>query len=280
MGIPTVVGLLELNRERGLHAVSITAADEDDFFLTKARELGLENSIASANWHGEDSPYLNLNKTTGPTYVFVISRCGGVVWRGDPSTKLDEFLEAVQDALAVPAAPALPGSLREELSKAVTLYVGRDYEKARAKAERLRSKNARKKSAEARGIVVDAEKLIGLIDQHLADLVQRLQASCAEQSAEAIASSYRDLSLEFPKSEATEQARDRLEGFGDDLIERVEGWRIWLELAAERPPLFPGRREKAEKRYAAKLKSYVKKRSEGPGAELAREWLDVYAKSK
>ena len=59
------MGLLRENRGRGLRVVSITAADEEEVFLDVGRERGLEHSVASAGWYGEDSPYLNLNETAG-----------------------------------------------------------------------------------------------------------------------------------------------------------------------------------------------------------------------
>ena len=54
----------------------------------------------------------------------------------------------------------------------------------------------------------------------------------------------------------------------------VEAWEEWLELAAERPALFPAVEGKPEARYAKRLAKWLGDRTEGPGVARARGWLE------
>lgn len=79
-----------------------------------------------------------------------------------------------------------------------------------------------------------------------------------------------------PKSEAASAIEDRLEA-DPELAASVEAWAAWLEVERSRPPAFPERAEKAEKRFARTLEKYLKKNTEGPGRARARTWLERYA---
>ncbi len=270
--------LVKLHASDGLKAVAFTAADEEDLFLSKARELGVEYSIGSVNWRGEDSPYLNLNQTPGPTYVFVVGRTGGVLWRGDHGTKTEEFLEAVQAALAEPIAPGLPATVPPALADAARLYVERDYAKAGAAAEKVRAKHGKKKGPEAEAVAAEASALAELVAKHLAGITQELERAWSDADAEAIARAHRALLADFPKSGEAKDAAKRLSGAKPeaDLHSAIQAWLAWLELAETRPALFPARRGKAEKRFASKLESYLKKNADGPGSETATRWLETW----
>ena len=278
VGIPTVVELVGLREADGLLAVALTAADEENEFLSKARELGVDYSIGSVNWRGEDSPYLNLNETPGPTYVFVIGRTGGVLWRGDHGTKSDEFLAAVRSALAEPVGPALPALLSPELEDAVRAYVGRNYAKARAAAERVHGKHRKKKGAEAEAIAAEARALVDLVAGHLAALAEELDQAWSDADAKPIVSAHRTLAADFPRSREAKDAAKRLKAAKGqaELHTAIQAWTEWLDLRDRRPALFPTRKEKASKRFASRLRSYLKQRPGGPGAGTATAWLEAW----
>lgn len=274
------MGVLRENREHGLRAISITAADEDEMYLDAAKARGLGHTIASANWFGQDSPYLNLNETAGPTYAFVIGRSGGVVWAGNHAKDQDAFLEALREALAAPAAPALPPSLDGGLDDAVRAYVERDFPRAEKIARKIAARHRKKKDPASQELAAQAERLATLVTRHHDALAAPFVDSADDSAtAEDIARSYLGLLADFPKAEATRRAEKWIAG-RDAGRDEVRAHIAWLELAAQRPPLFTSRFEKPEKRYARKLESYLKKNPAGPGAPTASAWLEARARAR
>ena len=63
----------------------------------------------------------------------------------------------------------------------------------------------------------------------------------------------------------------------EELAAAVAAWSVWLELEQSRPPSFPERHEKPEKRFSKDLEKYLKKNDAGPGSETAKAWLERYA---
>ena len=274
------MGLLKENRDHGLRVLSITAAAADNLWLDAAKERELLHSIASAGWNGETSPYLNMNKTAGPTYAFVIGRSGGILWAGNHAKDNEEFLEAVRLALAEPPTPALPATLGEELEDAVRAYVERDFQKAESAATKVARKLGKKKDEASLATAAQAEALSGLVAEHLATLsAPFINEGEGEFTSEGIAILYRAIVADFPKSEQRKLADKWIE-VEDPLREEVRAQLAWLELRDERPPLFTTRFEKDEKRYAKKLQSYLKKNPDGFGAETVQGWLDARAANK
>ena len=61
------------------------------------------------------------------------------------------------------------------------------------------------------------------------------------------------------------------------LAASVAAWSGWLELELARPPSFPERHEKLEKKYSRSLEKYLKRNAGGPGSKTAEAWLERYA---
>ena len=152
VALPLVKRIRASNSTDELRIVSLTGligSDDDDTPGLKAIELGFDHAVALTDMFGDWTPYLNLNRMPGLTYAYVVGRAGGVVWKGDPSRKDDEFLDAVREALAAPRVRALPEGEDEELTDAISAYVEADYAKARKLAAKLGRRFGKKKGAEA-----------------------------------------------------------------------------------------------------------------------------------
>jgi hypothetical protein len=254
-------------------------SDEDETPGIKARELGIEHAVAVTGMYGEYSPYLNMSHMPGLTFVYIVGREGGIVWKGDPSRDTDEFLEALAAALSGPRmrpVPEIPGEAAgEELADARIAYVTGDLAKARKLAEKAASKFAKKKGEEAAAIAGGATALVEAVDGTLADLTLAFDTALESGDPEATCQALRDIQRAFPRSEASSAAEDAL-GANEELAASVAAWSAWLELAETRPPSFPARHEKLEKRYAKDLEKYLKKTADGPGGETAKAWLERY----
>jgi hypothetical protein len=279
VAVPLVKRLRTANSIDELRIVSLTGmivADEEETPGIKARELGIEHAVGVAGMFGERSPYLNMNKMPGLTYAYVIARSGGVAWKGDPSREIDEFLEALQEALAAPRGRAVPEGKQEELADAVAEYVTGDLAKARKLADKVGVRFGKKKGEEAAAIAERARALVEAVDGTLEDLSSAFDVALEAADAESTARSLSGLRATFPKSDQLSAATDRLRA-NAELSTSVDAWSAWLELEQARPPAFPERREKVEKRYARELEKYLKKSAEGPGHELVAAWLERYA---
>lgn len=278
MALPLVKRMHAANATDDLRVIALTGmigSDSDETPLEKARELDIQYAVGLTAMFGEWTPYLNLNKMPSLTYAFVIGRSGGVVWRGDTSRDTDEFIEAVRAALAAPKLRPLPASADAELAEAVAAYALGDLLKARKLAEKTAASFGKKKGEAAQAIVAEATQLIGQVDDTLLELSGALDQAFEARDAEACARAALTLRSLFPKSDAAASVRSRL-AEDSSFAATFESWTTWIELGNERPPAFPERHEKLEKRYAKSLEKYLKVQSDGPGAAQAREWLELF----
>jgi hypothetical protein len=272
VAVPLVKRIRASNSIDELRIVSLTGmigSDTEETPGIKARELGIDHAVALADMYGEWTPYLNMNEMPGLTYAYVVGRAGGVVWRGDPSREEDELLEALSAALAAPRVRAVPEGDEEELVDAVAAYVAGDFAKARKLAEKQAKRLAKTKGAGAAA----ARALVEAVDGTLDDLHAAALAAVEAADAEACARSLSALRAAFPKSDRMSAVDDLLRA-NEELSTFVDAWLAWLELERARPPTFPARNEKLEKRYARELEKYLKKNADGPGRGIARAWLE------
>lgn len=284
-GVPYVVDLVKANAERGLRALSITVpvgdGKPDDHFVKVGRELGLNHPLGTADGFGGMTPYVNMNKSKGLTWCFVIGRDGGVRWSGDPSIDDEEFLESVRAALAAEPAPPLGEDPPEPLAKAIAFYVDGNFTKARAATEKAARKFAKKKaSAEVTAVNAYAKKLLEDIDGHRMELMTRLDEALAARNAEAFVAARLTLLARYPKTDAAKHVKALEKEVKEDgaFAASVEAWAAWDELRRGRPALFPVRDDKTCARYAKELAKYVEGAPEDrPGLARARELHAAYA---
>ncbi len=280
--MPTVVGLYRANHDLGLEVISFTGSwgdDDDAKLLSEAKKLGIEHPIGMVDYHGTWSPYLDVNRHA-LTHVYVITRSGGILWAEDPSSKLEDFLEAVDRALDAPAVGPLPEALHPELAEAVESYVSGDLEKASKRATPIRDKHSRRSSDESVTIAADAGVLLGLIEGTLRATADASSAAQAAWDLEGLLRADRALAFSFPKSSEAREAHLRLEAVREDPAQApvMQQWEEWLDLQAERPPLFPAVAGSQEKKFARTVERFVESRSEdAPGVGLARRWLERFA---
>lgn len=282
VAIPLVKRIRAANNVDELRIVSLTGmigADDESTPGKKARELEIDHAVALTEMFGRDTPYLNMNHMPGLTYAYIVGRAGGVVWRGDPSRKTDEFLEALGNQLAAPRVRPLSAPTAEELADAVAAYVAGDFARARKLAEKVGSRFGKKKGAEAAAVATQAAALVEAVDGTQEDLRAALAAAFEARDAEAICRAAHGLQTAFPKTDAASTIDDQLSADAE-LSASVQAWSAWLDLERARPPAFPERPKKAgkaEKRYARNLEKYLKKNARGPGRETARAWLQRYS---
>ena len=279
--MPTVVGLYRANHDVGLEAISLTGSwgeDDDAKLMAEAHALGIEHPIGMVDYHGTWSPYLDVNEHP-LTHVYVITRSGGILWAGDPSSDLEEFLDAVDRALDAPRAEPLPETLHAELAAAIEEYVSGEMEKSWKHAVAVRDKHSRRTAAESAAIAADASALVGLIETTRRTLADASSAALAARDYESLLLADGALALSFPKSDEARDAHARVEGVrADPTLEPVlSGWEEWLELQAERPPLFPAVEGPAQKKFARAVQRFLDSRAEeSPGVATARAWLERF----
>ncbi|MFT5288188.1 MAG: hypothetical protein ACI8QS_002262 [Planctomycetota bacterium] len=277
-GVPLLVDVLLANPEANLRALSITVAVEDgepdDHFVDIGREMGLPHAMGVANFSGDMTPYLDLNRNASLTWCHIIGREGILRWSGDPSRDPEEFLAATRLALQQPWIK-LPDTLAVELSDCLPLIAEGRYGKARKVAAKLQQRYANK----SEGIAAGASAIMAAIDGVHAKLLKQLEDSHAALEAEAFARAAGELGLYFPKADSAKRLQELLklakktEGFAED----IEAWQAWFELRDERPLTFPQRKDKDAKRYAKALTKFLSKADEGaPGLTQVRLWVNAY----
>lgn len=284
--MPAVVDAQEANRDRGLVTISLQGLNQredvaDDHWLSVGQEMGMTHHLGETSYFGEWSPYFNLNSNSSTTYGFLVGRSGVVRWRGDLGSNQEEFLEALELALAVPAVPPLPEGVAPELDKALQGYVSGDLGKARKEAEKVRRKLAKSRKPEGQVVAAQAAGLVEALTTYEDELFERAQAARESGDAEALTRALNALRASFPRGTHAKALKALTKGVAADpeLEAAAESWSAWFELAEERPALFPARRDKASERFAKRLARFVD--DHGPGAvnELARAWLERWETS-
>ena len=176
VGIPLVNALRDANREE-LRVIGLTVGigdDTPDKIREEAKKLGITHSVAQCGADGDTTSYVNLGENLNLTYAFVITRTGGVLWKGDPSREREACLDAVRRALnAVPAEP-LPESLAPELAPAVKAYVEGQFLAVEPAIEAVLKKLGSKATPQTERARSDAKTLSDLVAETLRKLMDDL----------------------------------------------------------------------------------------------------------
>jgi hypothetical protein len=282
VGVPTLKALRQANDGEALRLIQLTAAigdDDAEGIAEEARKLGLVGPVGLADVEGQSSPYLNMDANGNLTFAFVIGRHGGVVWKGDPSRKREEYLEAVSAALhAVPCEP-LPaaGSFGPELAPALREYVLGNFLKAEGEARALEKKQAGKSGPVALRLRTESAALAGLVEATRKSLMEELERSGGERHAERFQRAALHVRRAFPKGPEADRVAS-LEMYvtiQNDGGPACRQWAQWYALEAARPATFPAERDGPNSKYARELAKYVKQ-PEVPGLEQARRWLAAF----
>jgi hypothetical protein len=280
-GVPTANALREAN-PIALRVVSLTLGIGDDTpekIREEAQKLGIKHSVGQGDAEGTTSPYLNMSVNPSLTYAFVITRTGGVLWKGDPSREHDAYLAAVSRALdAVPAEP-LPASMAPELAPAVQLYINGDFMACDATLQAIAKKLGVKSTPALDRARADAGKLAALIETTKKNLMDELERNGGAEKPEPYQRARENVLRAFPKGPCADRAGE-LDMFM--CIQKPHGpeckrWSEWFALEAARPPTFPCEKDKLTTKYSKDLAKYLKG-GDLPGVEQVRRWLDAFAK--
>lgn len=273
VGIPLAVELQRTAGARGLNVLSVTTPAYPEETRRVAEELGLANPIALENPLQNESPYVDASKNP-ITYFFVIGRNGELVWRGDPSSKTEECLEAIARALDAPADLALDPPLHDELAEAGARWYEGDLAGARKLAAKLAARHGKRSKGDSPRIAADAQRLLGRIDALGKELLARLEAAHEARDALAMVRLAERLAG-LGKDPLAGRARELLEVAADDeaLAADLAAAAAWRELERTRPALFPARREREEKRWAKELRRFLDRHPAGPGRSEAEALL-------
>lgn len=278
-GVPAANALRQANPE-DLRVISITlgvGGDTPESIREEAVKLDITHAVAQGDADGATTPYLNMGVSPSLTYAFVISRSGGVTWRGDPSRERDAYLAAVASALnAVPAAP-LPSALAPELANAVRAYIEGNFVAAETAAQGVLKKLGSKSTAEAVRARTDGNALLALVAQTKKQLMEELERSVGDEQVERFQRALERVRRAFSKGECADRAGqlDMVMSLQRPHGPACRAWSEWFALEAARPATFPLEKDKAATKYAKELTKYAKQ-ADAPGVERARAWLRDY----
>ncbi len=281
VGIPLAADLHRANQAHGLTVLSVTTPAFPEETKEVLAKYGVEHPVAAEHPFENDNPYVDA-MANPITYAFVVGRNGELVWRGDPSSKLDECLEAVRHALHQTPGRELERPLAPELADAVVEYFTGRAAKARILAEKVRKRHARKTKEESRRITADAEHLIERIDSRSEMLLSELEEALEAEDPVRFVRARDEIAAFHAKSDVAKRATPLLERAEETeaFAAAVAVEDAWGEIARARPPLFPLRREKAEKRFEKALKKYLDKNPDSPHRKTAEAWLTAFAAGK
>lgn len=283
VGVPTLNALRASNDARELACLLLTAGVGDDTpekARTEGEKLGLVGPLAVTDVEGQGTPYLDMARNGNLTYATVIGRHGGIVWRGDPSRKREEYVAAVGAALhAVPCAP-LPAAdaFGEALAPALADYVAGEFQKAEAEALALQKKTGSKSGADADKARADAAALLALVESTRKQLLDELEQSAQAKDAERFQRALIDLRRAFPKGAESNRAAELEIALANEEGANGRKWASWYALEAARPATFPAEKDAAGTKYAHELGKYTKL-EDVPGLERAKQWLETFAKA-
>jgi len=114
------------------------------------------------------------------------------------------------------------------------------------------------------------------------EFLEAVRSALAEESPPPLpetVAARRALLARFPKTDAAKRVRKLDDAAkGDETFQQaVHAWKAWDELREAAPALFPARVDKQTRRYAKKMRAYVKQAEEGsPGLEHARKLLATF----
>jgi len=245
----------------------------------EGEKLGLAGPVGIADVEGVTSPYLDMGANGNLTFAFVIGRHGGIVWKGDPSRKREEYVAAVASALhAVPCEP-LPAAdtFGPQIAPALREYVLGNFVKAEADAQALLKKLGKKAGEEHDRARTDANALLALVEATRRLLMDELERSGGERHAERFQRAVSHVRRAFPKGPEADRVSS-LEMYvtiQNDGGPACRKWAEWYALEAARHATFPAERDPACTKYARELGKYVKQ-PDVPGLEKAKRWLELF----
>ncbi|HTF88899.1 MAG TPA: hypothetical protein VK843_10855 [Planctomycetota bacterium] len=284
VGVPTLNALRASNEPRDLKIIQLTAGIGDDtpeVIQKKGEELGIAGPVGIADVEGVSSPYLNMGANGNLTFAFVIGRHGGILWKGDPSRKREDYLAAVSSALnAVPCDP-LPASSEfgPMIAPALRDYVLGDFQKAEIGAQTLLTKLGTKAGDENDRARKDVNALLALVEGTRKHLMEELETTGGAKQSERFQKALTNVRRVFPKGPEADRASS-LEMYvtiQSDQGPTCRKWAIWYELESARPAVFPGEKNAATTKYARELAKYVKQGGV-PGVDRAKQWLEAFDK--
>jgi hypothetical protein len=279
VGVPLAVDLQRVAATRGLNVISVTTPAEPGETKRVAAKYGLSNPIALENPFTNKNPYVDISKYP-ITYFFVIGRNGELVWHGNPSTKLDECLDAIGRALDSPSDLVLERELHTELDEAVVNWFGGDHARSKKLALKLASKHGRRSKGDSPRIASDAQWLSERVDGLAQELFAQMELALVERDALAFVRAHERLTEGFKKHEQLERANQLANDMTDpDFAAELELAATWRELQRERPVLLATRRERREQRWAQSLGRFLKKFDDSPwhaqGRTQLASWKDA-----
>lgn len=242
--------------------------------LAQARKLGVEHAIGWASYFAEDSPYLDMLSQPSLTHAYVISRAGGILWKGDASSKRAEYLAAVREALDGPQLAPLPQSIAPELTEAVLAYSRGELGLAAERARSVAKKFASRSTDAAQRVRDDCTLLLERIETsrtQLMDALERAGGAGEGQTYQRLAPQVRRALPKSPEAARCDEL-DMYIAVHTDKGPENRAWAQWYELAAQRPPTFPAFDDKAAQKFARELAKYAKTPS-APGVEQATRWI-------
>lgn len=285
VGVPLVKALRASNDPAELVVITLTAGignDTNEVIRAKGEALGLTGFVGIADVLGTSSPYLDMNANGNLTYAFVIGRHGGIVWKGDPSRKPDEYLVAVSKALqAVPSAPLPkdPTAFGPEITPALRDYVLGDFVKAEAGAQALLKKLGTRSGAGAEVVRTEANALMALIETTRRALMDELEKTGGAKDAEHFPRALMNVRRAFSKGPEIERASAlELSVTESDQGATCRQWTEWYALEAARPATFPASKDPTGIKYARQLSSYAKQPGV-PGLKRVQAWLEAFERA-
>jgi hypothetical protein len=281
VGIPLANAIRRANAAEDLCVVSVAAqiaADTNDSTLRDAKKLGIEHSFALGGAMGGSSPYLDMSVNGNLTYAFVIGRCGGIAWKGDPSRDPEEYLQAVTRALTGAPAEPLPPTIRPELAGATKSYVLGELEAAEKDARKIHAQVEKRPDADAAAVKTGAQALLACIDATRTKLLDQLTAAAEAKDAERFERARSGLAAAFPRGDTAKRCAELVKTARADagFASTCDAWAAWLELERTRPASFPASAAYGGAKYAQLVARYLEKSKDGPGAAGARAWLATF----
>ncbi|MFT7485605.1 MAG: hypothetical protein ACI9F9_001455 [Candidatus Paceibacteria bacterium] len=275
VGIPLAVALEGANLDRGLRVLSVTTPAETEETKRVLKQAELSHAVAMEAPLGSNNPYVDVEHNS-ITHMFVIGRNGNLVWHGDPSTKQDEFIEAVEQALNEAPGLHLDRTLHPELGRACADFYKGKWSNSRRTAALLAKKQKTGKGDTT--LLADAEYLVDRIDVLTKFLVEDLSHALSERDGIRALQVNQLLEERLEKSSVAKQVKAIWAAAEKDadqglFLERAE---LWLELMRKRPALFPVSAEKREKDYSKGLRKFLKKNADSPYNHLAKQWLSTF----
>jgi len=277
VGVPLAVDLQRVASDAGLNVISVTTPAEIDETKRVVAKYGLSNPVALENPFTNENPYVDVS-VYPITYFFVIGRNGELVWHGNPSTKLDECLEAIGRALDAPTNLRLERELHPELESAIEGWFQRDYRNTHKLAAKLVKKHGKRSGGDSARIAADAAWLIERIERLAQELERTLEHAVSARDATTVVRTLELIEQGFAKHALAERADELLESIEEDEVfeAELEVARAWRELQRERPVLVETRRERGEKRWVKALGRFVAKYDDSPWHAEARATLAAW----